>query len=111
MAAWGGWCNGQRDLTVVRPARRVWEYGRPVIRVPTPARAVPTTATHHVDEIRAVPATGWTVTVCGPAEAAPAVPRRGQRSRAGDRDWRAYAAPALSEPVRSTSVADASGHR
>ncbi|AVH60430.1 MULTISPECIES: pyridoxamine 5'-phosphate oxidase family protein [Streptomyces] len=58
----------QRDLTVVRPARHVWEYGRLVVRTPAPAAAVPATATYHVDEIRAVPGTGWTVTVSGPAE-------------------------------------------
>jgi hypothetical protein len=58
----------QRDLTVVRPARHVWEYGRLAVRVPAPARAVPAVATYHVDEIRAVAGTGWTVTVCGPAE-------------------------------------------
>ncbi len=58
----------QRDLTVVRPARHVWEYGRLVVRTPAPAAAVPATATYHVDEIRAVPGTGWTVTASGPAE-------------------------------------------
>ncbi|MCH5674832.1 pyridoxamine 5'-phosphate oxidase family protein [Streptomyces gilvus] len=58
----------RRDLTVVRPARHVWEYGRLVVRTPAPAAAVPATATYPVDEIRAVPGTGWTVTVCGPAE-------------------------------------------
>ena len=58
----------QRDLTVVRPGRHAWEYGRLVVRTPAPAPAVPATATYHVDEIRAVPGTGWTVTVSGPAE-------------------------------------------
>ncbi|MFF8911076.1 pyridoxamine 5'-phosphate oxidase family protein [Streptomyces olivaceoviridis] len=58
----------QRELAVVRPARHVWEYGRLVVRTPVPAAAVPATATYHVDEIRAVPGTGWTVTVYGPAE-------------------------------------------
>ncbi|MDX2938342.1 pyridoxamine 5'-phosphate oxidase family protein [Streptomyces ipomoeae] len=58
----------QRDLTVVRPARHVWEYGRLVVRTPVPAPGVPATVTYHVDEIRAVHGTGWTVTVCGPAE-------------------------------------------
>ncbi|MDF3139942.1 MULTISPECIES: pyridoxamine 5'-phosphate oxidase family protein [unclassified Streptomyces] len=58
----------QRELTVVRPARHVFEYGRLVVRTPVPASAVPATATYHVDEIRAVAGTGWTVTVCGPAE-------------------------------------------
>ncbi|MGW5665232.1 pyridoxamine 5'-phosphate oxidase family protein [Streptomyces sp. NPDC003758] len=58
----------QRDLTAVRPARHVWEYGRLVVRTPAPAAAVPATAMYHVDEIRAVHGTGWTVTVSGPAE-------------------------------------------
>lgn len=58
----------QRDLTVVRPARHAWEYGRLVVRTPAPAEAVPSTVTYHADEIRAVPGTGWTVTVSGPAE-------------------------------------------
>jgi hypothetical protein len=58
----------QREPTVVRPARHVWEYGRLVVRTPVPAAAVPATATYHVDEIQAVPGTGWTVTCSGPAE-------------------------------------------
>ncbi|GAA3773174.1 hypothetical protein GCM10022403_005380 [Streptomyces coacervatus] len=58
----------QRDLTVIRPARHVWEYGRLIARTPAPAAAVPATATYHVDEVRAGPGVGWTVTVCGPAE-------------------------------------------
>ncbi|GAA3830499.1 pyridoxamine 5'-phosphate oxidase family protein [Streptomyces chiangmaiensis] len=58
----------QRDLTVIRPARHVWEYGLLVVRTPAPVAAVPVTATYHAEEIRAVPGTGWTVTVAGPAE-------------------------------------------
>ncbi|MDX3242903.1 pyridoxamine 5'-phosphate oxidase family protein [Streptomyces sp. ME18-1-4] len=58
----------QREATAIRPARHVWEYGRLVVRTPVPAAAVPATATYHVDEIRAVPGTGWTVTLSGPAE-------------------------------------------
>jgi len=58
----------QRESTAVRPARHVWEYGRLVIRTPAPATAVAAAATYHVDEIRAVHGTGWTVTVTGPAE-------------------------------------------
>ncbi|MFK4104229.1 pyridoxamine 5'-phosphate oxidase family protein [Streptomyces sp. NPDC019531] len=57
-----------RDVTVIRPARHVWEYGRLVVRTPAPATAVPATATYHVDEIRAVHGTGWTVTASGRAE-------------------------------------------
>ncbi|WP_326584770.1 pyridoxamine 5'-phosphate oxidase family protein [Streptomyces sp. NBC_00487] len=55
-----------RDLTVVRPGRHTWEFGRVVMRAPVPAFAIPTTATYQVDEIRAVAGTGWTVTVAGP---------------------------------------------
>ncbi|MFD8722973.1 pyridoxamine 5'-phosphate oxidase family protein [Streptomyces sp. NPDC059629] len=56
----------QRDLTVIRPARHVGEYGRMVVRAPDPA--VPATAAYHVDDIRTVAGAGWTVTVSGPAE-------------------------------------------
>ncbi|MFL4910357.1 pyridoxamine 5'-phosphate oxidase family protein [Streptomyces sp. MMS24-I2-30] len=58
----------QRDLTVIRPGRHVWEYGRLIVRTPAPAAAVPVTATYQVDESRAVPGPGWKVTVHGPAE-------------------------------------------
>ncbi|MEU6146254.1 pyridoxamine 5'-phosphate oxidase family protein [Streptomyces sp. NPDC047081] len=58
----------QRELIVVRPARHVWEYGRLIVRTPVQAAAVPATVTYHVDEVRAVPGTGWTVTVHGPAD-------------------------------------------
>ncbi|MFF7987055.1 pyridoxamine 5'-phosphate oxidase family protein [Streptomyces sp. NPDC007901] len=58
----------QRDLTVIRPARHVWDYGRLIVRTPAAAAAVTATATYHAEEIRAVTGTGWTVTVCGPAE-------------------------------------------
>lgn len=59
---------GQRDSTLVRPARHVWEYGRLVVRTPVQEAAVPTTATYQVDEIRAMSGDGWTVTVTGPAD-------------------------------------------
>lgn len=58
----------QRDVTIVRPGRHAWEYGRLVVRTPAPAAAVPMTATYHVDEIRAVAGTGWSVTVTGPVD-------------------------------------------
>jgi len=58
----------QRELTVLRPARHVWEFGRLVVRAPVQAAAVPLSATYHVDEVRAATGTGWTVTVAGPAE-------------------------------------------
>lgn len=57
----------QRELTVVRPARHVWEYGRLTVRAPVRTSAVPDMVAYHVDEIRAVHGTGWTVTVHGPA--------------------------------------------
>lgn len=58
----------QRESVVVRPARHVWEYGRLIVRAPVQAAAVPTTATYHVDEVRAATGTGWTVTAAGPAD-------------------------------------------
>ncbi|MFC3572605.1 pyridoxamine 5'-phosphate oxidase family protein [Streptomyces yaanensis] len=58
----------QREATVVRPARHVWEYGRLIVRTPVQATVVPATATYHVDEVRAATGTGWTVTAAGPAE-------------------------------------------
>jgi hypothetical protein len=58
----------QRELTVVRPGRHTWEFGRLVVRTPAPAVVVPATATYHVDEVRAASGTGWTVTVAGPVD-------------------------------------------
>ncbi|AZQ36227.1 pyridoxamine 5'-phosphate oxidase family protein [Streptomyces cyaneochromogenes] len=58
----------QREPAVVRPSRHVWEYGRLIVRAPVQAAAVPATVTYHVDEIRAVHRTGWTVTVHGPVD-------------------------------------------
>jgi hypothetical protein len=58
----------QRDLTVLRPGRHTWEYGRLVVRTPAPAAAVPATATYQVDEVRAATGTGWSVTVAGPVD-------------------------------------------
>lgn len=58
----------QREQTVVRPARHVWEYGRLIVRAPVQGTVVPEPVTYQVDEIRGVPGTGWTVTVSGPAE-------------------------------------------
>ncbi|HEY8980715.1 MAG TPA: pyridoxamine 5'-phosphate oxidase family protein [Streptomyces sp.] len=58
----------QRDLVVVRPARHVWECGQLVVRTPVAVAAVPAAVTYHVEEIRAVQGTGWTVAVSGPVE-------------------------------------------
>ncbi|MFF6781231.1 pyridoxamine 5'-phosphate oxidase family protein [Streptomyces sp. NPDC012510] len=57
-----------RELTVIRPARHVWEYGRLIVRAPVRAAAVPDTVTYQVDEIRAVHGTGWTATAHGPVD-------------------------------------------
>ncbi|MFF4350101.1 pyridoxamine 5'-phosphate oxidase family protein [Streptomyces sp. NPDC001530] len=67
-AALGRLVYTQRDLTVVRPARHVWEFGRLVVRTPVQAAAVPLTATYHVEEIHPRSGTGWSVTATGPAE-------------------------------------------
>ncbi|MGW3949534.1 pyridoxamine 5'-phosphate oxidase family protein [Streptomyces sp. NPDC004752] len=58
----------QRELTVVRPARHVWEYGRLIVRTPVQAAAVQATVTYHVDEVHAAIGTGWTVSAAGPAD-------------------------------------------
>jgi hypothetical protein len=58
----------QREVTVIRPGRHTWKYGCLVVRAPVQAAAIPLTATYQVDEVRAASATGWTVTVAGPAE-------------------------------------------
>ncbi|MFJ6835664.1 pyridoxamine 5'-phosphate oxidase family protein [Streptomyces sp. NPDC091209] len=60
----------RRDLTVIRPARHVGDFGRLVVRTPVQAAAVRLSATYPVDEVRAATSagTGWTVTVAGPAE-------------------------------------------
>ncbi|WP_039639461.1 pyridoxamine 5'-phosphate oxidase family protein [Streptomyces sp. 769] len=67
-SALGRLVYAQRDQTVVRPGRHMWEYGRLVVRTPAPAAAVPATATYQVDEVRAATGTGWSVTLAGPAE-------------------------------------------
>lgn len=58
----------QREQTVVRPARHVWEYGCLIVRAPVQVAAVPEVVTYQVDEIRVATGTGWTVTLTGPAE-------------------------------------------
>ncbi|MET9903821.1 pyridoxamine 5'-phosphate oxidase family protein [Streptomyces sp. NPDC006446] len=57
----------QRDLTVVRPAPHVWEFGRLMVRTPAQAAAVRLSATYYVDEVRAATGTGWTAAAAGPA--------------------------------------------
>ncbi|WP_369393389.1 pyridoxamine 5'-phosphate oxidase family protein [Streptomyces sp. CG1] len=58
----------QREVSVVRPARHVWEYGRLIVRTPVQPVAVPLTVTYHADAVQAATGTGWTVTASGPAE-------------------------------------------
>ncbi|MFG2881789.1 pyridoxamine 5'-phosphate oxidase family protein [Streptomyces sp. NPDC048297] len=58
----------QRETTVVRPARHVWEYGRLIVRTPLQTAAVPPTATYQVDDVQAGTGTGWTVTATGPVD-------------------------------------------
>ncbi|MEU9244268.1 pyridoxamine 5'-phosphate oxidase family protein [Streptomyces sp. NPDC048385] len=67
-SALGRLVYSRRDLTVVRPGRHRWEYGRLVVRAPAPAAAVPATATYQVDEVRAATGIGWSVTVAGPVD-------------------------------------------
>ncbi|GHE08813.1 pyridoxamine 5'-phosphate oxidase family protein [Streptomyces alanosinicus] len=58
----------QREVTVVRLARHVWEYGRLIVRTPIQPAAVPLSATYQADDIQEALGTGWTVTASGPAE-------------------------------------------
>ncbi|WP_327434164.1 pyridoxamine 5'-phosphate oxidase family protein [Streptomyces sp. NBC_01236] len=67
-AALGRLVYVRRELTVVRPARHVWEFGNLVVRTPVQAAAVPPTATYHVEEIDPRTGTGWSVTATGHAE-------------------------------------------
>lgn len=60
-------------MVEVSGAEALWllegsSLGRLVVRTPAPAAAVPATATYHVDGIRTVAGTGWTVTAAGLAE-------------------------------------------
>ncbi|MFI8228567.1 pyridoxamine 5'-phosphate oxidase family protein [Streptomyces sp. NPDC085900] len=73
----------QRDLTVLRPAAHVWVDGGLIVRTSAPAAAGPVTATYEVEESRAVPGTGWTVTVSGPAEVVADVEDAVRRAPAG----------------------------
>ncbi|MFI6356544.1 pyridoxamine 5'-phosphate oxidase family protein [Streptomyces sp. NPDC050743] len=58
----------QREATVVRPARHVWEYGRLIVRTPVQSAALPLSATYHADDIQTAAGTGWMVTATGSAE-------------------------------------------
>ncbi|MGD3109850.1 pyridoxamine 5'-phosphate oxidase family protein [Streptomyces sp. YGL11-2] len=60
----------QREVTAVRPASHVLEYGRLIVRTPLPAAALTGrgTVTYHADHIHPTTGTGWAVTASGPAE-------------------------------------------
>ncbi|GAU69188.1 hypothetical protein SSP35_11_00070 [Streptomyces sp. NBRC 110611] len=60
----------QRELTAVRPASHVLEYGRLILRTPVPAGALSgrIAVTYHADQINPATGTGWAVTASGPAE-------------------------------------------
>lgn len=58
----------RRDVTAPGPARHVREHDRRAVGTPTPAAAVPGTASRQVDGLRSAARTGWTVTVPGAVE-------------------------------------------
>ncbi|MGW7005568.1 pyridoxamine 5'-phosphate oxidase family protein [Streptomyces sp. NPDC054933] len=60
----------QREVTVVRPAAHVLEYGRLIVRAPAPvaAFAASATVTYHAEEINSATGTGWSVTATGPVK-------------------------------------------
>ncbi|MEU1229162.1 pyridoxamine 5'-phosphate oxidase family protein [Streptomyces sp. NPDC005828] len=70
-AAQGLLIRSHRDQAVVRPAVHVLAYGRLVVRAPVQSDLVAgrPTLTYQVQEVRMPAATGWSVTVTGPAEA------------------------------------------
>ncbi|MGW5779446.1 pyridoxamine 5'-phosphate oxidase family protein [Streptomyces sp. NPDC003863] len=70
-AAQGLLIHSRRDRAVVRPAVHVLECGRLVVRAPVQGGLVAgrPTLTYQVQDVRLPAATGWSVTVTGPAEA------------------------------------------
>ncbi|MDQ0766762.1 pyridoxamine 5'-phosphate oxidase family protein [Streptomyces canus] len=58
----------QREQAAARPARHVGEFGRLIVRTPTPPAALPLSAAYPVDDVGAATDTGWTVTATGPAD-------------------------------------------
>jgi hypothetical protein len=69
-AARGRLVYAARDLTTVRPASHVFEYGRLIVRTPVPAAGLAGSGalTYHADEINPATGTGWMVSAAGPAE-------------------------------------------
>jgi hypothetical protein len=57
-----------RELTAVRPASHVLQYGRLIVRAPVPVAGLAGALTYHADEINPATGTGWTVSAVGPAE-------------------------------------------
>ncbi|MEV0986444.1 pyridoxamine 5'-phosphate oxidase family protein [Streptomyces sp. NPDC049949] len=60
----------QREMTLVRPAAHVMEYGRLIVRAPVQAAAIPgrSLLTYQTDEIHSPAGTGWTASAHGPAD-------------------------------------------
>ncbi|MFD0372102.1 pyridoxamine 5'-phosphate oxidase family protein [Streptomyces sp. NPDC059071] len=57
----------RRGEPLVRPAVHTWTRGHLVVRAPVQAAAVPPSVTYHVDELPGRAASGWSVSVTGPA--------------------------------------------
>jgi hypothetical protein len=58
----------QHREQAARTTRHVWEFGRLIVRPPTPPDPVPLSATSPVDDAGVATDTGWTVTATGPAD-------------------------------------------
>ncbi|MFF4603140.1 pyridoxamine 5'-phosphate oxidase family protein [Streptomyces sp. NPDC001339] len=69
-ASQGRLIHEQRQVTAIRPASHVLEYGRLIVRTPVPAALLsgPVAVTYHADQINPTTGTGWAVTASGPAE-------------------------------------------
>ncbi|WP_225801718.1 pyridoxamine 5'-phosphate oxidase family protein [Streptomyces sp. NK15101] len=57
----------RRGEPFVRPAVHIWTHGHLVVRTPVQATAVPSTVTYQVDRFPAPSASGWSISVTGPA--------------------------------------------
>ena len=58
----------QHREQATRPARHVWEFGRLIVRTPTPPDPVPLSPTYPMDDVGAATDTDWTVSATGPAD-------------------------------------------
>lgn len=60
----------QRGAIAVRPASHVLEYGRLIVRAPSPSATLigRVSVTYHTDHLHPTTGTGWAVTAGGPAE-------------------------------------------